>query len=105
MRRGLRDASGQIVIDEIEAEEDIKKIQLAKSKLEEVKTLLDPHKIDDERMFGAARDALAEQFTRMGKDLTDWQERCDASVSYIRHVVAEYQRIDKEYATKAKELK
>ena len=102
---GLRDASGAIVIDEAEAEEDIRRVQIAREKLEEAKQYLDPASIDSERMFGQTRDALEEQFTRMNKDLNDWQEFCDATISYIRHVVAEYQRIDREYAAKARELK
>lgn len=101
---GLRDASGTIVIDEAEAESDIRKIELAKSKLDEAKQILNPANIDGERMFGAARDALEEQLVRIGQDLSDWENRCDDSVRYIRHVVAEYKRIDREFAAKAKEL-
>ena len=56
-------------------------------------------------MYGQTRDALEEQFTRMNKDLAEWEEFCDSTISYIRNVVAEYQRIDREYASKAKELK
>ena len=99
---GLRDASGAIVIDEAEAEEDIRRIELAKSKLEAAKQILSPAKIDSERMFGATRDALEEQLTKIERDLSDWGDRCDFSVKYIRHVVAEYKRIDREFAAKAK---
>ena len=102
---GLRDASGSIVIDEAEAEEDIRRIQQARSKLEEAKQYLDPASLDSERMYGMTRDALEEQFIRMNKDLAEWEDFCDATVSYIRRVVAEYQRIDREYAAKAKEMK
>ncbi|MBQ7220141.1 MAG: hypothetical protein IJS28_04090 [Synergistaceae bacterium] len=102
---GLRDASGTIVIDEAEAEEDIRRVQNARASLEEARQYLDPASIDSERMYGMTRDAIEEQFTRMTKDLTDWQDYCDATVSYIRNIVAEYQRIDREYAAKAKELK
>ena len=102
---GLRDASGAIVIDEAEAEEDIRRVQQARSSLEEVKKYLDPASIDSERMYGLTRDALEQQFMKMNKDLADWEEFCDATISYIRNIVAEYQRIDREYAAKAKELK
>ena len=102
---GLRDASGKIVIDEAEAEEDVRSIELARSKLDEAKRYLDPRTIDGGRMYGAARDALEEQLSKIAYDLSDWQDRCDTSVRYIRHVVAEYKRIDKEYAAQAKELK
>ena len=102
---GLRDASGTIVIDEAEAESDIRKIELAKSRLNDAKQILNPANIDSERMFGAARDALEEQLVKIGQDLSDWEDRCDASVRYIRHVVAEYKRIDREFAAKAKGLK
>ena len=102
---GLRDASGTIVIDEAEAEEDIRRVQQAREKLEEAKQYLAPSSINSERMYGLTRDALEEQFTKMNKDLAEWEEFCDATVSYIREVVAEYQRIDREYAVKAKELK
>ncbi len=102
---GLRDASGTIVIDEAEAEEDIRRVQQARASLEEAKQYLDPASIDSERMYGLTRDALEQQFMKMNKDLADWEEFCDATVSYIRNIVAEYQRIDREYAAKAKELK
>ncbi len=102
---GLRDASGTIVIDEAEAEEDIRRVEQARASLEEAKQYLDPASIDTERMYGQTRDALEEQFMRMNKDLAEWEEFCDSTISYIRHVVAEYQRIDREYAAKAKEMK
>ena len=102
---GLRDANGTIVIDQAEAEEDIRRVQEARAKLEEAKKYLDPASLDSERMRGQTRDALEEQFTRMNKDLAEWEDFCDATVSYIRHVVAEYQRIDREAAAKAKEMK
>lgn len=102
---GLRDSSGTIVIDEAEAEEDIRRVQQAREKLEEARQYLDPSSIDSERMCGLTRDALEEQFARMTKDLTEWENFCEETISYIRHVVAEYQRVDREYAAKAKELK
>ena len=83
---GLRDASGTIVIDEAEAEADIQKIEIAKSKLNEAKQILSPANIDGERMFGTARDALEEQLVKIGQDLSDWENRCDDSVRYIRRV-------------------
>lgn len=102
---GLRDSSGTIVIDEAEAEEDIRRIQQARSKLDEAMQYLDPASIDSTRMSGLTRDALEEQFARMGKALADWGNICDGTISYIRQVVAEYQRIDREFTAKAKELK
>ncbi len=102
---GLRDASGAIVIDEAEAEEDIRRIQQARSKLDEAKQYLNPASIDTERMSGLTRDALEEQFSRMNKDISEWENICESTIGYIRRVVAEYQRIDREYAAKAKELK
>ncbi len=102
---GLRDSSGSIVIDEAEVEEDIRRIMQARTKLDEAKQYLDPAGIDSERMRGLTRDALEEQFAKMNKNLTEWEDFCEATISYIRKVVAEYQRIDREYAAKAKELK
>lgn len=102
---GLRDSSGTIVIDEAEVEEDIRRIQQAREKLDEAKQYLDPAAIDSERMRGLTGDALQEQFTKMNKDLAEWENFCEGTISYIRRVVAEYQRIDREYAAKAKELK
>ena len=102
---GLRDASGTIVIDENEAEQDVLRVQHAREKLNEAKQYLDPAGIDSERMRGLTRDALEEQFAKMNKNLTEWEDFCEATISYIRKVVAEYQRIDREYAAKAKELK
>ena len=103
--RGLRDSSGAIVIDEAEAEADIRRIESAKAKLNEAKELLKPGSIDNDKMFGATHDALEEQLTHMNKDLTEWQNLCDKTIKYIRYVVAEYKRIDKEFAAKAKEMK
>ena len=77
----------------------------ARTKLDEAKQYLDPAGIDSERMRGLTRDALEEQFAKMNKNLTEWEDFCEATISYIRKVVAEYQRIDREYAAKAKELK
>ena len=102
---GLRDASGTIVIDEAEAEEDVRRIQQARSKLDEAKQYLDPASIDSERMCGLTRDALEEQFAKINKDLSEWENFCEEITQYIRRIVAEYQRIDREYAAKAKELK
>lgn len=102
---GLRDSSGTIVIDEAEAEEDVRRVQMAREKLNEARQYLDPARIDSGRMCGLTRDALEEKFALMNKNLTEWENFCDATVSYIRKVVAEYQRIDREYAAKAKELK
>ena len=102
---GLRDAKGTIVIDEAEAEEDIRRVQMAREKLDEAKQYLDPASIDQERMQGRTREALEEQFMKMNKDLSEWETACEETISYIRRIVAEYQRIDREYAEKAKELK
>lgn len=102
---GLRDSSGAIVIDEAEAEEDVRRIQQAREKLEEAKQYLDPASIDSERMCGLTRDALEEQFAKINKDLSEWENFCEETTQYIRRIVAEYQRIDREYAAKAKELK
>ena len=102
---GLRDSSGTIVIDEAEVEEDIRRVTQARTKLDEAKQYLDPAGIDSERMRGLTRDALEEQFAKMRKNLTEWEDFCEETISYIRKVVAEYQRIDREYAAKAKELK
>ena len=66
---------------------------------------MNPASIDTGRMSGLTRDALEEQFAKMGKDLTEWENVCEETISYIRRIVAEYQRIDREYAAKAKELK
>ncbi|MBQ3447863.1 MAG: hypothetical protein IJG37_09510 [Synergistaceae bacterium] len=102
---GLRDASGTIVIDEAEAEEDIRRVNAARESLDEAKQFLNPATIDSDRCYGMTRDALEEQFTQITAKLTEWQNFCDETVSYIRHVVAEYKRIDRECAAKAKELK
>ncbi len=102
---GLRDSSGTIVIDEAEAERDIRHIEAAKTKLDEAREILNPGNIDGDRMFGAAHDALEEQLTKIGQDLTEWQDICGNTINYIRRVVAEYQRVDRELANKAKGLK
>lgn len=97
---GLRDSNGTIVIDEREAQADIRKIEQAKSKLAEIRKLLDPSKLDDERMLGETRDALAETFNKMSRELTNWEEKCSLVSKYIAQVVEKYKRIDREYAGK-----
>lgn len=99
---GLRDSDGRIVIDEAEAEAEAKKIEQAKAKLEEAQKLLDPAKLDSEHMRGETLDALGETFSRLSKDLKNWEEQCGATAKYIRTVVKKYQRIDREYAAKIK---
>lgn len=96
----LRNANGKIVIDEAEAEADAKKIEQAKAKLEEARQLLDPSKIDPERMRGETANGLQEVFSKLSKDCKTWEERCDTTAKYIRSVVKKYQRIDREYAQK-----
>ena len=97
---GLRDANGQIVIDEREAQSDVRKINQAKAKLAEVRKMLDPSKLDDSRMLGETRNALSEIFTKVSKELSNWEEKCDIVTRYITAVVEKYKRIDKEYASK-----
>ena len=98
MSRGLRDSNGQIVINEQEAEADIRKIEQAKSKLEEARKLLDASKFDRERMRGETLDALTDNFSKLNKELNDWETKCTLIVKYIRSIVANYKRIDREYA-------
>ena len=97
---GLRDSNGTIVIDEREAQADILKINQAKTKLAEIRRLIDPARLDDERMLGETRDALSETFSKMSKELNNWEEKCTLVSKYITQVVEKYKRIDREYASK-----
>ena len=94
----LRNSSGQIVIDEGEARADIRNIEQARAKLEEARRLLDPNKLDDARMLGAARDALDGLFVRACKDLDSWIRQCDETKNFINATVEKYQKIDRELA-------
>lgn len=96
----LRNANGKIVIDEAEADADAKKIEQAKTKLEEARQFLDPSRIDAERMRGETADGLQEVFSKLQRDIKTWEERCDTTAKYIKSVVKKYQRIDREYAKK-----
>ena len=98
---GLRDSNGQIVINEQEAEEDIRRIKQAMSKLSEARQALNASQIDSSRMRGETRDALEEIFSKLNKDINEREENCDAIAKYIRNVVERYKRIDREYAAKA----
>ena len=98
---GLRDANGQIVINEQEAEADIRKIQQAMLKLSDVRGSLEPGKLDRERMRGETLDGYAEVLKRLIDDLKFWEEKCEATIKYIKDVVANYKRVDREYAAKA----
>lgn len=105
MAAGLRDANGQIVINEAEAEADIRKIEQAKARLLEARRLLDPKNIDAEQMLGETRDALEEKYAKINKDITNWEDKCSATIKYIRSVVENYKRIDREYTRKAQAIK
>ena len=102
---GLKDSNGKVVMDEAEAESDVRSIMSAQAKLQEAQRYLDPRNLDSGRMYGAAHDALEEQLTRISYEMSKWQDMCDASVKYIRKAVAKYKQTDKEFAAKAKELK
>ena len=102
---GLRNSEGQIVIDKQEAENDIRKIEQAKAKLADVRKMLEPSKLDDAHMLGETRNALNESFTKMNRELKNWEEKCTLVVRTIRSVVAKYERIDREYARKQRELR
>ena len=98
---GLRDSNGQIVINEQEAEEDIRRLTKAMSKLSDARQALDASRIDSSRMRGETGDALAEVFSKLSKDINDRMDNCDGIAKYIRNVVNRYKRIDREYAAKA----
>jgi hypothetical protein len=93
---GLRDFSGQIVIDEQEAAADIRNIDEARAKLAEARRLLDPRKLDDARMLGETRNALTVLLEKACKDLDDREAKCDRTKQFIKDTVAAYRRIDRE---------
>lgn len=99
---GLRNYNGQIVINEQEAAADIKRLRQAKQKIEEARAMLDPAKLDDEQMLGAARNAYVEVLEKLRKELGDRASACESTAVYIRNVVEKYQRIDREFAAKAR---
>ena len=96
----LRDSSGKIVIDELEAEADARKIEQARAKLEEARNLLDRSKLDSGRMQGDTLTALEDVYAKLAKDFKTWEDRCNLTAKYIRTVVSKYRRIDREYAQK-----
>lgn len=98
----LRNANGQIVINEQEAAADIRRIRSAKQKIDEARAMLDPAKIDDEQMLGAARFAYAELLEKIRRELYARSSACENTATYIRNVVEKYQRIDRELAAKAR---
>ena len=100
---GLRNASGQVVIDKNEAQNEIRKIGQVKSKLAETKRLLDPSKLDDAHMQGETRNALSQTLSKLNKEFMNLAEDCTSVSNYINQVVTKYERIDREYARKLKE--
>jgi hypothetical protein len=99
---GLRDAEGTIVIDELEAREDIKNIRSAKAKLLEAMRLLDPARLDDGRMSGKARDALGDQLQRIYKNMENLGLNCEKTSRFIEQTVARYRQIDSDLAKTVK---
>jgi hypothetical protein len=93
---GLRDYNGKIVIDDGEAAADVRRIETAGAKIEEAIKLLDPGKIDDARMFGAARTALDGVLEKMRGDLEKMRENCGHTKDFINNTVEKYRRIDRE---------
>jgi hypothetical protein len=93
---GLRDSSGQIVIDEHEAAMDIRNIDEARAKLAEARRLLDPGKLDDNRMLGMTRDAFGALLGKIYKELDEREIKCDATKEVIKKTIEKYQRIDRE---------
>jgi hypothetical protein len=99
---GLRDYNGKIVIDEHEAAADVRNIDEARVKLAEARRLLDSKKLDDDRMLGAARDALVTLLDKACADLDGRESKCDQIKDFINKTVATYQRIDRELSASAR---
>ncbi len=98
---GLRNSNGQIVIDEREAEDTIKKIKQAMSKLSDARQAIQSSSLDESRMKGGVHDALKEVFSKLNKELNEWESNCNSSIRYLRSVVNHYKKLDREYAAKA----
>ena len=98
---GLRNSNGQIVIDEREAEDTIKKINQAISKLSDARQAIQSSRLDENRMKGGVHDALAEVFSKFNKELNEWESNCNSTIKYLRSVVNHYKKLDREYAAKA----
>ena len=98
---GLRNADGQIVIDEQQAEEDIRKLRQAMSKMSEAREKLNPSGLDENSMRGDTKEALAEALSKITKELSEWEDSCKTAIQYINQTVSRYRRIDQEYARRA----
>lgn len=95
---GLRGYDGKIVIDENEANKDIKNIEQAVEKLERARELLSPSKIDDARMTGKMRYSLDSQLNKICSDLTVIERLCLKTNHFINKTVEKYKKIDEEVA-------
>jgi hypothetical protein len=98
----LRDSEGVIVINEIEAQADIKTIGDARAKLQEAMKLLNSDRLDDARMSGKVRDELLDQFQRICGALGRLSFDCDTTNKFIENTVEKYRRIDSELAKTVK---
>lgn len=96
--RGLRDSSGQIVINEREAASDIRKIEAAAEKFRAALKLLDPAKLDDESFLGTTRGELDQLLVRIIRDINNKITQCEKTAGYIKYVVEKYQQSDRECA-------
>jgi hypothetical protein len=86
----------KIVIDEQEANADIKNIECAMAKIAEARALLDAKKLSDANMLGSARTALDEILGKFCSDLKSLESECMDTNKTINQTVAKYKRVDKE---------
>ncbi len=99
---GLRNSSGKIVIDEAEAEADIKKLEQINAKLEEAEDLLSPVHFDFERLRGETSAALKDLYFKFFKEFRTSEDQCRTTANFIKAVVNKYKNLDREYAEKAR---
>lgn len=91
----LKDSSGRITIDEVAAQNDVRKISQARDILYGSKRTLDNIISQASGEQGQTASAIVEKATELNKQINSMIERLDETSSFISNTVAHYQEVDR----------
>ena len=94
-----RDQNGRITIDEIAAQQDIKRIQTAIGSLENARAAINSLIQQNSTAQGETASAINEKSHELQKQLNDMITSLNDTIVYIRNVVAFYRELDQKIKT------